>query len=1067
MQNAAMQRSFSTPGQRKIANRMLLRATESGDVATLRRMALEAGAEMSGCRVMTNLGHDPISLLKSSGHLTPHEMKAVQHQFTELPQLISGAQAAHGPEFGGLDLDTQSKRSSSKMSKSSKATELESEWASTVEAKEFGSGKNAKLARTHHVMTTLASSMKTQKGKHGMTTAVLTDPRILRAPPELAAQTLPAISKVLKNDYLAVGAVARNPRLLHQDAVKFKKILPSLVSILGSEEEAAYCVAVRSDFLECKPQVMRDAVQAVADCMSMEDAVWLSLQTIVPPSIRVTSRPFMHEDVVGVYTRLLGAKANERPVYRKEASLMGHLPHKARDMFLYFAAGGDGIETTWQFTSQFEQRKFGGKSKPPKGPDDCSMGCAPSSAFSPDQVEDTTWTFKEEKDSKDAFKPDVYVTVADEKQRRGASVLMCQPEDLRECFNLLKEALGVFWRLADGSGAPDPDGARFIGSPYVGLVPHFHGAKAKIKDLGNFIPSNGYNYVQVSGRNPRESALVAWEPICVYLLYPGPPKKPAGEEEEAPPEGEDPDGAHKAQLEALGFFRVNTCSGNKLSKPELVGLPPVAEVYACLYHSGTCSIPAIKGPGGVPPLIFAKPNVAAKGGSGTPCTVLKAKPGECACHGGPDWVDEEAEPEPKDEEAGGEEEPTEVTPTLTSLGEIGYDGYLLLRSAAEDLACEEHENRILLDTPETVRVVVAIFNKGQSKPGSADASPAAPSDGTPSSPSRRRKRPPPPPPAWVRSEGWAEYECRIPVKMKVDSAGRELTAWGFYTKDVKPGRHDIKGAGTDMPMVVFYKTLGEVRTNHLRNLLHLRPSLLPARGMVDYLFRRMRLELGDDYTHTVLWAKRDEWAPLCEATSEGTRPASAIDRWVHEQKKEGVAAEIRSAPVAAAILDQNPSVARVPLPPLLQRCRDLRQAVGKWLLDVLKRDPLLLAHDAKEFVRVAEVMQGMFAKAHAQLTLKRWTKLIVQGDQIQAMFDDLNERHPTVAVQRLNAHTCQDPPSASVWAKWPDVVGKDSDTVSTWIGFLSAEERSGNCQDRVRSFGVQGTGQLSMTATSN
>ena len=36
--------------------------------------------------------------------------------------------------------------------------------------------------------------------------------RILRAPPELAAQTLPAISKVLKNDYLAVGAVARNPR---------------------------------------------------------------------------------------------------------------------------------------------------------------------------------------------------------------------------------------------------------------------------------------------------------------------------------------------------------------------------------------------------------------------------------------------------------------------------------------------------------------------------------------------------------------------------------------------------------------------------------------------------------------------------------------------------------------------------------------------------------------------------------------------------------------------------------------------------------------------------------------
>ena len=66
------------------------------------------------------------------------------------------------------------------MSKSSKATELESEWASTVEAKEFGSGKNAKLARTHHVMTTLASSMKTQKGKHGMTTAVLTDPRLLQ-----------------------------------------------------------------------------------------------------------------------------------------------------------------------------------------------------------------------------------------------------------------------------------------------------------------------------------------------------------------------------------------------------------------------------------------------------------------------------------------------------------------------------------------------------------------------------------------------------------------------------------------------------------------------------------------------------------------------------------------------------------------------------------------------------------------------------------------------------------------------------------------------------------------------
>ena len=38
--------------------------------------------------------------------------------------------------------------------------------------------------------------------------------------------------------------------------------------------------------------------------MILKDAVWLSLQTIVPPSIRVTSRPFMHEDAIIVVVSL-------------------------------------------------------------------------------------------------------------------------------------------------------------------------------------------------------------------------------------------------------------------------------------------------------------------------------------------------------------------------------------------------------------------------------------------------------------------------------------------------------------------------------------------------------------------------------------------------------------------------------------------------------------------------------------------------------------------------------------------------------------------------------------------
>merc|ERR1719401_474517 len=100
---------------------------------------------------------------------------------------------------------------------------------------------------------------------------------------------------------------------------------------LGSEEEAAYAVAVRPELLEIeRPGQFKSTMQAVSNSLcSVKDASWLVVQTMAPPSVKVCCRAWCHEDVVGEYQRMEGVDSGKRPVYKKPAAAMQHLGSKA------------------------------------------------------------------------------------------------------------------------------------------------------------------------------------------------------------------------------------------------------------------------------------------------------------------------------------------------------------------------------------------------------------------------------------------------------------------------------------------------------------------------------------------------------------------------------------------------------------------------------------------------------------------------------------------------------------------------------------------------------------------
>jgi hypothetical protein len=400
--------------------------------------------------------------------------------------------------------------------------------------------------------------------------AAFRNPALLRAPPETAQRALPAMTATLRSEALAVQAATKNPRLLNFEAHKFRNVVPMLNVLLGGEEEAAYAIGARPELLEVKfPQQLKETVQNVADCVcSMNDAVWLVVQTLVPPSVVLTTRPHSLEAVVGEYTRCKGLRVDGKPVYRKPASTMlKQFGASAKDFYFIYSNKGPSGKPCWTVTPAFDatQHKNGsakarvGSKQVAKGAISEAVAKASSLRMSPDQVPLGGFSFKlgsvagsEQPD----WTVDQYAKVSDAGRQRGQPLLLLAPSTVRRSYDLLTEALGIFWREAT------PDGCSLPGSRLVGCMRsedrvHSNG-RWRVQSLGDFTLKNGYTYIRLpaaeGGRDqttdgasspaspaamppPAVLSLVAWEPIIVHLLYLG---TPLGDTDgkDAPPEPE-------------------------------------------------------------------------------------------------------------------------------------------------------------------------------------------------------------------------------------------------------------------------------------------------------------------------------------------------------------------------------------------------------------------------------------------------------------------------------------------------------------------------------------------------
>eukprot|EP00927_Polykrikos_kofoidii_P050670 TRINITY_DN44564_c0_g1_i1.p1 TRINITY_DN44564_c0_g1~~TRINITY_DN44564_c0_g1_i1.p1 ORF type:complete len:1149 (-),score=210.94 TRINITY_DN44564_c0_g1_i1:166-3573(-) len=1123
-----MLRSLSAPAlarKRQHATQSLLRAVETKNVDALRQLSLQADAELGGCRAITRLGANPREVLASCEHFDPDERRKVNKQLGQLPQLLDVAQAAR--ESAGAQGIRRNKGavSTSKIpskntvgSRSERYEDSESQSPSRVNVSQGvgssqspsaktqrGGGLGATTARKAREIAATNSVTHIAKtmGEFDMAChATYKNPALLKAPAECVACALPALKSALRSRDLAMRATTKNPGLMFVEGSKFKKVVPVLTSILGSSSEAAYAVSTRPELLEVeRPQQLKDTVQVVAQCScAMNDAVWLVIQTIVPPSVRLTARPFSHDAIVGEYVRLKGVRTDGKPVYCKKACTMEkQFGPKAKDLYLVYSQGEDGEEAGWQILPQFD-RASGRRSPrtrrspttsqtllPSQSQSEKVMTFAPSEANSPDQVPLGGWHFHS--DGSDAWTVDNYVKVADAGRRRGPPLFLAEPSLVRSSFDQLTEALGVFWREATPEGAPIP-GSRLIGCARRGDKVQSGGEGVIGLSLGEFTLVNGYTFIRVPRESTQPLALLAWEPITVCLLYlqPEPKKEEEIEPEEpvakAPPpkkgkpepvepeEPVDPGPLHRRILSEDGWWLM----GEKtMNLPLIVNAPEVGDVIVRSYPRGQCVIPLPQGPQGAP-LVFVKAAVAGSSGRGNrPWEVTKAValvpvfqtsmiPGGSG-----------TEPLVGDVPA----EQVTSPALMKSAGDLGYSGYLFFRAPSEDRSFAESATQLRIDTEDRIRVVVAWFRRlrtveeKQAEAAAAEeAAAASAGDAASSSEAEATSAAVPPPslPRWATSSGsgWRNYEPRLGVTL-VDESGEEVKSIGFRAQDVPANcQLVIKGSGPELTCLVFYIMLDAPRPDVLRGLLHKEPGLLSSSDSVAFLMRRLRVELGNDEARTVLVDKTAEWSFLCQATSE-----EEIESWVYDRKLDFFGREIRSVfgtmgsvrsatngsneddkerwgiDMARKLISKRPELAKVTAPLWRERFGALKSCLGGKtpLFDVLTSRPDLLERDASLFKHALEALGQVFSVTRARGFATAFPELLTRGEQIKALFAKLEERFAPIYQERLRERT------EGAWPLWRQMVEESDGNVSQWLGRITAEERSLTCKDRVQGFG--------------
>eukprot|EP00435_Cladocopium_sp_Y103_P001795 s2117_g1.t1 len=408
----------------KLPTQAFLRAAEFGDLPAVRRMALEANAELSGLRCKNFLECDPHHLVDSAHYLNNTERKNLKYQFTELPELLNavGSVQVLPPKLGHS--------ASSPLDDPPKTRPETPALAKTQ-------GITGRLARSENNLTRLASTLA---GRQHVCEAVKSQPQLLWEKARTGEQALPALAKALKSERIAVRATQMNPKLLRISEPQIRKIMPTLVSICGGAEQAAYAVVWRPELLELEAaSSLRESLQAASSFFG-KDALFLLGQTTVPPSVKVIARQFCREYVVGEYFLMDGVSVDDRPVWCKPAVQMKSLGSRARDVYLIYCQKGvvglDTMHPCWTFTTNYSPSL-----KEYLHCDPQILGWAETKVKSPDQVLPGDWHFPAEAHKTQVpglWPADPYVRSEDGGRQRGVWLCTHPPRQLRDTFDMLR-----------------------------------------------------------------------------------------------------------------------------------------------------------------------------------------------------------------------------------------------------------------------------------------------------------------------------------------------------------------------------------------------------------------------------------------------------------------------------------------------------------------------------------------------------------------------------------------------------------------------------------------------------
>eukprot|EP00913_Durusdinium_trenchii_P023722 g22282.t1 len=383
-----------------------------------------------------------------------------KYQFTELPELINAVGHVQTLE-PQPDLDIFDTRAISK----NKSKTARPETPPLARTK----GITGRLARSENNLTRLASTLTV---RHEVCEAAKSQPRLIWEKARSGEQALPALARALKNERLAVRATQMNPKLLRVGEPQIRKIMPTLVSICGGAEQAAYAIVWRPELLELEAaSALRDSLQAASGFFgNLKDALFLLGQTTAPPSVRVIARQFCREYMVGEYFLVDGAQVDDRPVWCKPAAAMQSLGSKAKDVYLIYCQ---------------------------KGVDYCDpsiLGWTEAKVKSPDQVEPGQWHFPAE---------------AHKTQVPGL-----WPAD--------PFATGLVWLTESTGTGPTPGGARLLGHFIKNDPVYADSSKITFLDLADFAHIRRWSYLQLplapAGQPVEKSVkLYAWEPVEVCM----------------------------------------------------------------------------------------------------------------------------------------------------------------------------------------------------------------------------------------------------------------------------------------------------------------------------------------------------------------------------------------------------------------------------------------------------------------------------------------------------------------------------------------------------------------------